>query len=51
LYASIEEDIVIKQNLYCSKNKFMYVYLLMSKGIAEKVALTTRFLSLKMEEY
>jgi hypothetical protein len=34
-----------------SKNKFKYVYLLTPMGIAEKVALTTRFLSRKIDEY
>jgi hypothetical protein len=33
------------------KNKFKYVYLLTPMGTGEKVALTTRFLSHKMEEY
>jgi hypothetical protein len=33
------------------KNKFSYVYLFTPMGIAEKVDLTTRFLSSKMEEY
>jgi hypothetical protein len=39
------------QNFSNSKNKFKYVYLLTPMGIAEKVALTTQFLSRKMEEY
>lgn len=34
-----------------SKNKFKYVYLLTSQGIAEKVSLTSRFLKRKIEEY
>ena len=32
-------------------DKFKYVYLLTPQGIAEKVALTSRFLRRKMEEY
>jgi hypothetical protein len=38
-------------NFQKSKNKFKYVYLLTPQGIAEKVALTSRFLKRKMEEY
>jgi EPS-associated MarR family transcriptional regulator len=39
------------QNFQNSKNKFKYVYLLTPIGIAEKLALTTRFLERKMHEY
>ncbi len=38
-------------NFAKSKNKFKYVYLLTPQGIAEKVALTSRFLKRRMEEY
>jgi hypothetical protein len=38
-------------NFQKSKNKFKYVYLLTPQGIAEKLALTSRFLKRKMEEY
>ena len=38
-------------NFSKSKNKFKYVYLLTPQGIAEKVALTNRFLKDKMEEF
>jgi EPS-associated MarR family transcriptional regulator len=51
LNALINKGLVKMQNFSSSKNKFKYVYLLTPKGIAEKVALTTRFLSRKMEEY
>jgi EPS-associated MarR family transcriptional regulator len=51
LNALIDKGLVKMQNLSNSKNKFKYVYLLTPVGIAEKVALTTRFLSRKMEEY
>ena len=51
LNALIDKGMVKMQNFSNSKNKFKYVYLLTSMGIAEKVALTTRFLSRKMEEY
>ena len=51
LNAHIDKWLLQMQNLFYSKNKFKYVYLLTPMGIAEKVALTTRFLSRKMEEY
>ena len=51
LNALIDKGLVKMQNFSNSKNKFKYVYLLTPIGIAEKVALTTRFLSRKMEEY
>ena len=51
LNALIDKGLVKMQNFSNSKNKFKYVYLLTPIGIAEKLALTTRFLSRKMEEY
>ena len=51
LNALIYKGLVKMQNFSNSKNKFKYVYLLTPMGIAEKVALTTRFLSRKLEEY
>jgi EPS-associated MarR family transcriptional regulator len=51
LNALINKGLVKMQNFSNSKNKFKYVYLLTPMGIAEKVALTARFLSRKMEEY
>ena len=51
LNALIDKGMVKMQNFSNSKNKFKYVYLLTPMGISEKVALTTRFLSRKMEEY
>jgi len=51
LNALIDKGLVKMQNFSNSKNKFKYVYLLTPMGIAEKVTLTTRFLSRKMEEY
>jgi EPS-associated MarR family transcriptional regulator len=51
LNALIDKGLVKMQNFSNSKNKFKYVYLLTPMGIAEKVALTTRFLNRKMEEY
>jgi EPS-associated MarR family transcriptional regulator len=51
LKALIDKGFVKVQNFSNSKNKFRYVYLLTPMGIAEKVALATRFFSRKMEEY
>ena len=51
LRALIDKGFVKMQNFQNSKNKFKYVYLLTPQGIAEKVALTSRFLRRKMEEY
>lgn len=49
--ALVEKGLVKMGNFQKSKNKFKYVYLLTPQGIAEKVALTNRFLKRKMEEY
>jgi EPS-associated MarR family transcriptional regulator len=51
LNALIEKGLVRMANFQKSKNKFKYVYLLTPQGIAERVALTSRFLKSKMEEY
>ena len=51
LNALIDKGLVKMQNLPNSKNKFKCVYLLTPMGIAEKVALTSRFLSRKIEVY
>lgn len=51
LNALIDKGLVKMGNFQKSKNKFKYVYLLTPQGIAEKVALTSRFLKRKMEEY
>ena len=51
LKALIDKGWVKVQNFSQSKNKFGYVYVLTPLGIAEKVALTGRFLSRKMREY
>jgi EPS-associated MarR family transcriptional regulator len=47
----IDKGFVKMANFSKSKNKFKYVYLLTPRGIAEKVALTNRFLERKMREY
>ena len=51
LNALIDKGWVKVQNFQNSKNKFKYVYLLTPQGIAEKMALTDRFLKRKMTEY
>lgn len=44
----VHKGFVKMGNFQKSKNKFKHVYLLTPQGVAEKVALTTRFLKLKM---
>jgi MarR family transcriptional regulator, temperature-dependent positive regulator of motility len=39
------------KNFADSKNKFGYVYVLTPTGMAEKAAITHRFLQRKMDEY
>ena len=51
LNALIDKGWVKVYNFSESKNKFGYVYLLTPSGIAEKAALTGRFLQRKLLEY
>jgi EPS-associated MarR family transcriptional regulator len=51
LKALIEKGLVKMKNFASSKNKFGYVYVLTPRGIAEKAAITHRFLQRKMEEF
>lgn len=51
LKALMEKGWVKMQNFAHSKNKFGYVYVLTPHGIAQKAALTSRFLRRKLEEY
>jgi len=51
LNALMEKGWIKIQNFSHSKNKFGYAYVLTPLGLAEKVKLTTRFLSRKMREY
>lgn len=51
LKALIDKGHVKMQNFSQSKNKFGYIYLLTPAGMAEKLALTGRFLKRKMQEY
>ncbi len=47
----MEKGLVKMKNFANSKNKFGYVYVLTPNGMAEKAAITQRFLKRKMEEY
>jgi EPS-associated MarR family transcriptional regulator len=51
LKALMDKGWLKMQNFQNSKNKFKYVYLLTPQGISEKLALTSRFLERKMQEY
>jgi EPS-associated MarR family transcriptional regulator len=51
LKALMEKGLVKMKNFTNSKNKFGYVYVLTPTGMAEKAAITHRFLQRKMEEY
>jgi EPS-associated MarR family transcriptional regulator len=49
--ALLEKGLIKVQNFKSSKRKLAYAYLLTPAGIAEKAALTQRFLKRKIEEY
>jgi len=49
--ALIEKGYVKAENFQNSKNKFKYVYVLTPSGIAQRIAITGRFLNRKLEEY
>jgi EPS-associated MarR family transcriptional regulator len=51
LKALVEKGLVKMKNFAHSKNKFGYVYVLTSSGVAERAAITHRFLQRKMQEY
>jgi hypothetical protein len=51
LKALMEKGWVKMKNFANSKNKFGYVYVLTPTGMAEKAAITNRFLQRKMDEY
>ena len=51
LRALMEKGMVKMKNFATSKNKFGYVYVLTPTGMAEKAAITQRFLQRKMDEY
>ena len=49
--ALIDKGLIKLSNFQHSQNKFKYAYLLTPAGLAEKAALTGRFLKRKMAEY
>jgi EPS-associated MarR family transcriptional regulator len=49
--ALLEKGLIKVRNFKNNNRKLSYAYLLTPAGIAEKAALTQRFLQLKMEEY
>ena len=51
LKALMLKGLVKMKNFAHSKNKFGYVYILTPSGMAEKAAITHRFLRRKIEEY
>lgn len=51
LKALLDKGWLKMQNFQSSKRKLAYAYLLTPAGIAEKTALTSRFLKRKLEEY
>jgi EPS-associated MarR family transcriptional regulator len=51
LKALMDKGFVKLENFQNSKHKFKYVHILTPVGIAQKVALTGRFLKRKMQEY
>ena len=51
LKALMQKGLVKMKNFANSKNKFGYAYVLTPIGLAEKAALTTRFLQRKIQEY
>jgi EPS-associated MarR family transcriptional regulator len=51
LKALMEKGLVKMRNFANSKNKFGYVYVITPNGVAEKAAITHRFLQRKIDEY
>lgn len=51
LKALMEKGLVKMKNFATSKSKFGYVYVLTPSGMAEKAAITHRFLQRKINEY
>lgn len=51
LKALMAKGLVKMKNFADSKNKFGYVYVLTPTGMAEKAAITQRFLCRKLDEY
>lgn len=51
LRALLEKGLLKVQNFHNNKRKLAYAYLLTPSGLAEKAALTRRFLKRKVDEY
>ena len=51
LSALVERGLVKLENFSASKDRRRYAYILTPKGIAEKAAITKRFLERKIQEY
>jgi len=51
LNALIDKGLVKLENFQNSKHKFKYAYILTPAGMAQKMAMTGRFLRRKMQEY
>ena len=51
LKALIQKGFVKLENFQSSKHKFGYAYILTPTGMAQKMAMTARFLQRKMDEY
>ncbi len=51
LKALMEKGFVKLDNFQNSRHKFKYVYILTPAGMAQKMAMTGRFLKRKMDEY
>jgi EPS-associated MarR family transcriptional regulator len=51
LKAMMEKGLVKMRNFAQSKNKFGYIYVLTPSGMAERAAITHRFLQRKLQEY
>lgn len=51
LNALMDKGLVKLENFQNSQHKFKYVYVLTPAGIAQKMAMTGRFLKRKMDEY
>jgi EPS-associated MarR family transcriptional regulator len=51
LKALAQKGLLKVENFYTNENKMQYRYLLTQAGIEEKIALTTKFIARKKEEY
>lgn len=51
LHALIERGLVKMSNFSAAEDKRRYAYILTPKGMAEKTAITGRFMARKLEEY